>query len=151
MEINWVKVVGIYFNVCVYKGSNEFEMILIEGIVDIYLIGSDQVIIWLIKDEFFGLYNGKYKKIILFLYEYLRWKEGLYCFDDVFFNSLFNKLEKYYNVNISVRNLNIFNYCCIGKFKEQDGIEYILKVIQKDYKFIYSINEEKDSIIIEQK
>ena len=55
----------------------------------------------------------------------------------------------YYNVNISVRNLNILNYRCTGKFKEQDGIEHILKVIQKDHKFTYSINEEKDSIIIE--
>ena len=82
-------------------------------------------------------------------YEYLRWKEGLYCFDDAPFNSLLNKLEKYYNVNISVRNLNILNYRCTGKFKEQDGIEHILKVIHKDHKFTYSINEEKDSIIIE--
>ena len=120
-----------------------------EGIVDIYPIGSDQVITRLTKDEFFGSYNGKYKKTTLPSYEYLRWKEGLYCFDDAPFNSLLNKLEKYYNVNISVRNLNILNYRCTGKFKEQDGIEHILKVIQKDHKFTYSINEEKDSIIIE--
>ena len=148
-EINRVKVVGTHFNVCAYKGSNEFETTLIEGIVDIYPIGSDQVITRLTKDEFFGSYNGKYKKTTLPSYEYLRWKEGLYCFDDAPFNSLLNKLEKYYNVNISVRNLNILNYRCTGKFKEQDGIEHILKVIQKDHKFTYSINEEKDSIIIE--
>ena len=141
--------VGTHFNVCAYKGSNEFETTLIEGIVDIYPIGSDQVITRLTKDEFFGSYNGKYKKTTLPSYEYLRWKEGLYCFDDAPFNSLLNKLEKYYNVNISVRNLNILNYRCTGKFKEQDGIEHILKVIQKDHKFTYSINEEKDSIIIE--
>ena len=148
-EINRVKVVGTHFNVCAYKGSNEFETTLIEGIVDIYPIGSDQVITRLTKDEFFGSYNGKYKKTTLPSYEYLRWKEGLYCFDDAPLNSLLNKLEKYYNVNISVRNLNILNYRCTGKFKEQDGIEHILKVIQKDHKFTYSINEEKDSIIIE--
>ena len=148
-EINRVKVVGTHFNVCAYKGSNEFETTLIEGIVDIYPIGSDQVITRLTKDEFFGSYNGKYKKTTLPSYEYLRWKEGLYCFDDAPFNSLLNKLEKYYNVNISVRNLNLLNYRCTCKFKEQDGIEHILKVIQKDHKFTYSINEEKDSIIIE--
>ena len=148
-EINRVKVVGTHFNVCAYKGSNEFETTLIEGIVDIYPVGSDQVITRLTKDEFFGSYNGKYKKTTLPSYDYLRWKEGLYCFDDAPLNSLLNKLEKYYNVNISVRNLNILNYRCTGKFKEQDGIEHILKVIQKDHKFTYSINEEKDSIIIE--
>ena len=131
------------------KAATKFETTLIEGIVDIYPIGSDQVITRLTKDEFFGSYNGKYKKTTLPSYEYLRWKEGLYCFDDAPFNSLLNKLEKYYNVNISVRNLNILNYRCTGKFKEHDGIEHILKVIQKDHKFTYSINEEKDSIIIE--
>ena len=148
-EINRVKVVGTHFNVCAYKGSNEFETTLIEGIVDIYPVGSDQVITRLTKDEFFGSYNGKYKKTTLPSYDYLRWKEGLYCFDDAPLNSLLNKLEKYYNVNISVRNLKILNYRCTGKFKEQDGIEHILKVIQKDHKFTYRINEEKDSIIIE--
>ena len=141
--------VGTHFNVCAYKGSNEFETTLIEGIVDIYPVGSDQVITRLTKDEFFGSYNGKYKKATLPSYDYLRWKEGLYCFDDAPLNSLLNKLEKYYNVNISVRNLKILNYRCTGKFKEQDGIEHILKVIQKDHKFTYRINEEKDSIIIE--
>ena len=40
-------------------------------------------------------------------------------------------------------------YCVELLNEEQDGIEHILKVIQKDHKFTYSINEEKDSIIIE--
>jgi hypothetical protein len=36
----------------------------------------------------------------------LRWKEGLYCFDDVPFSCILTKLEMYYNVKITVSDLN---------------------------------------------
>ncbi|MEG0038647.1 MAG: FecR family protein [Bacteroides sp.] len=148
-EKNKVRVVGTSFNVCAYSGTNEFETTLVEGIVDIYLAGNDKPITRLTKDEFFGEYNGKYKKTVLSSYEYLRWKEGLYCFDDSSFSCILTRLEKYYNVNITVKNPKVLDYRCTGKFKEQDGIEHILKVIQKDHKFGYTINEGKDSISIQ--
>ena len=67
---------GTCFNVCAYKGSNEFETTLVEGIVDIYTSEGIKPVTRLIKDEFFGSYNGKAQKKILPSYEYLRWKEG---------------------------------------------------------------------------
>ena len=104
------------------------------------------------KDEFFANYDGKYKKTILPSYEYLRWKEGLYCFDDVPFSGILDKLEKYYNVKITVADPELLNYdSCTGKFREQDGIEHILRTISKDHPFEFSINEEKDSITIYKK
>lgn len=147
-EINRVKVVGTRFNVCAYNGTNEFETTLVEGIVDIYPLEGDKAITRLTKDEFFGSYNGQCKKTVLPSYEYLRWKEGLYCFDDSEFKYILSRMEQYYNVKITVLNPKLLNYRCTGKFKEQDGIEHVLKVIQKDHKFTYQINEEGDSIII---
>ena len=55
----------------------------------------------------------------------------------------------YYDVKITVKNPEVLNYRCTGKFKEQDGVEHILRVIQKDHRFTYQINEDKDSITIE--
>lgn len=147
--INKVRVVGTCFNVCAYKGSNEFETTLVEGIVDIYAPGVTKPITRLQKNEFFGEYSGKRKKTILPSYEYLRWKEGLYCFDDSELEHILNRLELYYNVKITVKNKELLRHRYTAKFKEQDGVEHILKVIQKDQKFKYYINEEKDSIIIE--
>ena len=68
--------------------------------------------------------------------------------DDTPFNLLLGKLEKYYKVKIVVENPKVLNYRCTGKFKDQDGVEHVLKVIQKDHSFIYSISAEKDSIFI---
>ena len=139
-ETNKVRVVGTSFNVCAYNGSNEFETTLVTGIVDIYTLKGEKPITRLEKGEFFGLYNGKAQKKILPSYDYLRWKEGLYCFDDSPLSCMFSKLEKYYNVKITVNNPKLLDYHCTGKFKEQDGIEHILRVIQKDHKFTSSNN-----------
>lgn len=145
---NKVRVVGTCFNVCAYEGSNEFETTLVEGIVDIYAVGIDKPITRLQQNEFFADYGGKLKKTILPSYDYLRWKEGLYCFDDSELGHILNRLELYYNVKITVNNPKLLSNRYTAKFKEQDGIEHILKVIQKDQNFSFRMNEEKDSIII---
>lgn len=151
-EMNKVRVVGTCFNVCAYNGSKEFETTLVEGIVDIYPSCNDQVITRLQKDEFFANYDGRLKKTVLPSYEYLRWKEGLYCFDDVPFSGILDKLEKYYNVKITVTSPKLLNHEGLtGKFREQDGVEHILRAISKDHPFRFTINEAKDSITIYEK
>lgn len=151
-EMHNVRVVGTSFNVCAYKGSKEFETTLVEGIVDIYPSCNSQVITRLQKDEFFANYDGHLKKTILPSYEYLRWKEGLYCFDDVPFSGIIDKLEKYYNVQITVTSSKLLNHEGLtGKFREQDGIEHILRTISKDHPFNFTTNEAKDSIFIYEK
>lgn len=147
-EMNQVRVVGTHFNVCAYRGSNEFTTTLLEGIVDIYANGTEQPLTRLGVNEVFIARDGKYKKALFTDHDYLRWREGLYCFDDTPFNLLLGKLEKYYNVKITVENPKVLNYRCTGKFKDKDGIEHILKVIQKDHPFTYTMNEEGDSIWI---
>lgn len=148
-EKNKVRVVGTSFNVCAYKDSKEFETTLVEGIVDIYATGNEKPIARLQKNEFFADYDGKLKKTVLPSYDYLRWKEGLYCFDDSELSHILNRLELYYNVKITVKNKKLLRHRYTAKFKEQDGVEHILKVIQKDQNFKYYINEEKDHITIE--
>lgn len=148
-EKNKVRVVGTSFNVCAYKDSKEFETTLVEGVVDIYAVGKEKPIARLQKNEFFADYDGKLKKTVLPSYDYLRWKEGLYCFDDSELSHILNRLELYYNVKITVKNKKLLSHRYTAKFKEQDGIEHILKVIQKDQNFKYYINEEKDQITIE--
>lgn len=148
-EMNKVKVVGTSFNICAYKGSKEFEATLVEGIVDIYSADGNNIIARLQKNDYFANIEGKYKKTVLPSYEYLRWKEGLYCFDDVPFSSIISKLEKYYNVRITIKNPHLLHYSgCTGKFREQDGLEHILRVIAKEHPFRFKTNTEKDSIII---
>jgi ferric-dicitrate binding protein FerR (iron transport regulator) len=147
-EYNKVEVVGTHFNICAYHGSDNFEATLVEGIVDIYQLNSNKVTTRLTKNEYYIEKSGKFSKTKLSSLDFLHWRDGLYCFDDMPFSEMMNKLEKYYNVQIIVHNSSIINYRCTGKFNEQDGIVHILKVIQKDHPFTFNYNKANRCITI---
>lgn len=147
-EKNKIEVVGTSFNVSAYKGSGEFEAILIEGTVDIYSTLSDKPLTRLNKDEVFSSNQDKTTKKKVDSNDQLKWKEGLYCFDDTEFKQFLDKLEKYYNVKFVVENTDVLDYQVTGKFREGDGVEHILKTIQRDHKFIYTIAAGSDTIRI---
>ncbi len=146
---NQVRVVGTQFNVCAYNNTNSFETSLVEGIVDIYNAdNTKEPLVRLHKDEMLVATNGVYRKNKISSYDFLRWKEGIYCFDDMPFSDVLSKLEKYYNIKITVENQSVLGYRCTGKFKERDGIEHILRVVQKDLKFKFITNSENNTIVI---
>lgn len=145
---NEVRVVGTTFNICAYKGSNEFEVSLIEGIVDVYESNKEQPLIRLTKNHFLAMKNDSYQSGELQSIEFSKWRDGLYCFDDLPFSTILKKLELYYDTRIVVTNPTVLNYKCTGKFKDSDGIEHILKVIQKDHPFSFTIDKDKTKIVI---
>lgn len=146
---NQVKVVGTTFNVCAYKGTNEFEISLIEGVVDVFEKDSDNPIARLTKRQTLIKKNDCYQKGELLSTDFSKWRDGLYCFDDLPFSAILKKLELYYDTQIIVTNPTVLNYRCTGKFKDSDGIEHVLKVIQKDHPFDYSIDKERTKIVID--
>lgn len=148
-ENNQIKVVGTTFNVNAYKGTNEFEAMLVEGIVDIYPANQNQLITRLSPNELFIAQGTTYRKKTVGSYEHLRWREGLYCFDDAPFGVILKNLEKYYNINFVVDNPEILNYQITGKFREKDGVEHVLRTIQKDHKFTYTISEDRETVRID--
>ncbi len=147
-EHNKVQVVGTHFNICAYNGSNSFETMLTEGIVDIYDLNSDIATTRLTKDEQYSEINGVGTKSKLSSLDFLLWREGIYCFDDMPFPTIATKLERYYNVKITILNPTMMHYRCTGKFNQQDGIIHLLKVIQQDCPFKFTFDQEKRSIII---
>lgn len=145
---NKIRVVGTTFNVCAYTGSEEFDTYLIEGIVDIFKGQSEEKLTRLEKDQYLSITQNGIQKGIIKSKDFLRWREGIYCFDDVAFADLLKRLELYYDMKIVISNPKILDYRCTGKFKQQDGIEHVLKVIQKDHYFQYSFNKDRDTITL---
>ncbi len=148
-EMNKVRVVGTKFNVCSYSGTDFFEAALVEGTIDIYAANSAQPLLRMQKDEIFYAANGTYKRSKIKSGDFLRWTEGLYCFDDAPLADVFSRLEKYYSVEFVVNNSQVLNYYCTGKFKEQDGIEHILRTIRRDHSFSYRFENDGSTIIID--
>jgi len=77
-----------------------------------------------------------------------RWKDGLICLDDEPFDLLMEKFSEYYDIQIIVQNKNLAKYYCTGKFRMSDGIDYALRVLQRDLNFKYSRDDEKNCITI---
>jgi ferric-dicitrate binding protein FerR (iron transport regulator) len=147
-EKDSVKVVGTHFNICAYKGSNIFETTLTEGIVDIYKPNATATITRLTKDERYTEIDGVGTKSRISSHDFLMWREGIYSFDDMLFPDIAVKLERYYNVKITIINSAVMHYRCTAKFSSHDSIEHILCVIQKDCPFQYTIDAEKKNITI---
>lgn len=147
-EKNKIRVVGTTFNVCAYTGSEEFDTYLIEGIVDIYKGQCEEKLTRLEKDQYLTITKDGIQKGIMKSKDFLRWREGIYCFDDVPLADMLKRLELYYDMKIIISNPKILDYKCTGKFKQQDGIEHVLKVIQKDHHFQYSFNKDRDTITL---
>ena len=147
-----VQVTGTKFDVCSYKGSNSFIARLIEGSINLLTNSAkeEKTITSLTKGKYFSMENGKNRTGEMSSNNALAWMQGIYYFDDVPFKELLDKIALYYNYKITVKNPKILeNYRCTGKFKDLDGIEHILKVIQKDHPFKYDIDNEHNKITIE--
>lgn len=147
-ENNKVGVIGTSFCVTAYKGSNTFETVLVEGLVDIYTNKSQQPVTRLKRNESYSSDQDSSKVRKVNAKEQLTWKDGIYSFEDETFKVILEKLEKYFNVKFKIENSEILDYPITAKFREQDGIEHILRTIQIDHKFTYIIDTKTDTIII---
>lgn len=143
-----IKVLGTTFNVSAYHNKlSAFETSLLEGAVDVS--ASDQTEwISLMPNEKVTEIDGFLQKDTINNPEHLRWREGLICLDDEPFENLMRKFAVYYDIAIVINNPNVLKYKCTGKFKQTDGIEYALRVLQKDVKFKYLRDDELNSITI---
>ena len=81
-------------------------------------------------------------------YDLYRWKEGLICFKNKSFLSIMKELEEYFGTQIKVENKNVLKHSFTGKFRQSDGLDYALRVLQKDIAFVYERDDEHQIIYI---
>ena len=142
-----IRVLGTTFNVSAYPNSDMFETSLIEGKVTVYQ-PSTQHEVTLKPHEKVEAKDGKlYKETFSSDNDFL-WRMGIYSFKDEPLETVFKKLEQYYEVKIINKNEEIASRPCTGKFRQKEGIEHVMKVLQKYVKFNYTQDDEKNQIII---
>ena len=77
------------------------------------------------------------------------WREGIYVFDNTPFKEITDKLELYYATNIVIANEELAQYRFSAKFRQDDGLESILKTMKKIYGFEMDKNRQTNTITIE--
>ena len=142
-----IHVLGTEFNVKAYHNSSSFETALLKGSVEISSPDMPQRL-RLKPNEIAIADQGTLKTSLIPDYNYFKWKEGLFCFEDESVQSLIEKLELYYDIKIDVQRPSLLQYRYSGKFRIKDGIDHVLKVLQLKHKFTYTKNDDKNLIII---
>ena len=140
------KVTGTHFNIFAYK--DYFDVSLVEGQVKIFQEYETSDTVILNHNERIILEEGRLIKKLLTTADDFLWKDGIYHFNDMPFREIVKKLELYYDVRIHVENKPIMTRRVTGKFRQRDGIETVLKLIQVGSPFSFYRNEDSNTIYI---
>lgn len=142
-----MKVLGTKFNVYSYPGE-AIQTSLLEGGLKVYYTHSEHKSLILKPQEQVTIKDNQMKVGVLPHADYFLWKEGVYSFKNEPLIKILNRLELYYDVRIIVEDSSIFSWEYTGKFRQRDGIDEILRMIQKIHKFNIVKDEEKNSITL---
>lgn len=144
-----LEVLGTQFNVEAYSDKDDFEATLMEGSVRVSSTTNPEEQLTLTPDNKVYLQNGKLMVAHVDDYNPYRWKEGLICFKNEPFASIMQEFEKYYGIKIEIRYDATEGALFSGKFRQTDGIDYALRVLQRDIRFTYLRNDDNQTIYIE--
>lgn len=143
-----IKVLGTKFDVFAYEGSNVPSTSLVEGSIELYKPCESDKVIHLHPNERVELINDCFVKSEFCNEDFLLWKDGIYAFDDVPFIEVIQKLQLYYDVRIILQNKTLASYPLSAKFRQRDGIEKVLNILQKAQPFTFSKDEINNLITI---
>lgn len=143
-----IKVLGTAFNVEAYPHQQYFETTLMEGSVTVSPTQYPEQTIALTPGYKVCTEHNKLQVLKVDSYDSYRWKEGLICFTDESFADIMKDFEKYYGLKIEITNKDVIKYKYTGKFRQSDGIDYALKVLQQDIYFSYTKDYENQFIRI---
>ena len=144
-----IRVLGTKFNVSAYTGESDFHAYLVEGAVEVCGHTEEVGRLLLSPNEQVRLVDDLLVKETLDNKDILLWKEGIYAFDDMTLREIVHKLELYYDIRFVIRDSRMANYKFSGKFRQQDGVENVLRALQKVKRFTFVRHEESNEIIIQ--
>ncbi len=142
-----IKVLGTTFNVLAYSNSTVFQTSLLKGSVRVSNFQTSENLL-LKPNERAELRNGKLLQTSIESQDDFLWRKGIYVFKDEPLREIFQKLESYYQTKIIIQNKDVGKLNCTGKFQQIEGLEHVMKVLQKANGFEYKRNEENNTIVI---
>ena len=143
-----IKVLGTSFNVNSYSEENVTCISLVKGSLQVYDAYSPNVKTTLLPNQEAIFKNHSWSIGEIQNSDYFLWKEGIYSFDDELLTDICKKLELYYDIKIEVADPTILTWRYTVKFRQRDGIDEILQLLQKVHPLkIHKIEEENKVII----
>lgn len=141
-----IHVTGTSFNVEAYSKYEYFETSLFEGGVSIY---KNEILLTNLKPNEKSILKNNVLLVskIVNVDKYL-WRKGLISFNNKTLHDIFTSLEKYFDVDIHFDSSNLPQHKYTGKFRQSEGVDYALRVLQKSIMFNYERDKETGVIYI---
>lgn len=128
-----VRVLGTEFNVQAYPGEKDCQVVLFKGHVIVKDTIGNQLSLLPKQSAHItskGVFLDSMKEL-----EERSWVGGIIMFTDESFGNIISKLNLYYDARIEISDKVVSSYRFTGKFRQSDGVETILKVLQRSYPF----------------
>lgn len=145
-DLGDVQVTGTAFNVEAYSQFNRFETSLFKGGVDLYNKGIK--LTSLKPNEKATVQNNNLVISEIINTDKYLWRQGLIAFNDMKLNEILLSLEKYFDLEIHIDSKSLPQHTYTGKFRQSDGVDYALRVLQKSIHFTYKRDEDIGKIYI---
>ncbi len=144
-----IRVLGTKFNVMAYPDFHRTETSLIEGKIE---IKKGEQNIPVDPGETFILANKQFSLIKNNTRLTSRWKNNIFDFDQITFKEMVVRLERWYDVDIEVKNPELNEIIYSGIFKNEETIWQVLNTLQLTIPIKFSrIDFRKFSIEINKK
>jgi len=135
-----INVLGTCFNVRSYPNEDQMQTTLINGSVEIENTKTAGIVrIKPNEQATLSRAKGNLEITNVNVEDYVKWKEGWLQFQSLAFRDITRMLERHFNVKIAIENNNLKDELFTGKFKNDEKLEDILKVIQVYGKFKYQL------------
>jgi len=143
-----IEALGTKFDALDYPDDNKFEIMLAEGSVKIDLADKPSGSTVLSPNNKAVLNDGKLITSQVTDQNPYMWKDGLIGFKNETIENIMQSFEKMYDIKIIIENKKIQGPTYTGKFRMVDGVDYALRVLQRDVKFKYERDNENHIIYI---
>lgn len=143
-----VKVTGTKFNLSAYSKYDKFETSLFSGEVSIELNSTPEETIKISPTHKATASNGSLLVAKIDDYDEFLWRKGLIAFNNKQLDEILFVLEQYFDIKIQIDDTALSKNTYTGKFRQADGIDYALRVLQKSIHFTYERDNEEQIIYI---
>lgn len=143
------EVLGTRFNIYANAETSHFSAALLEGKLKVSnMKANNNESVILAPDEMVNLVNGHLRLNRISSHEDFLWTDGLLNLNNLGFEEVMNKFERYFGVNIVVQTANVPQTKYRGKLRISDGLDYALQLLQVTSDFSYERNDDTNTIYI---
>ncbi|WP_339652608.1 FecR domain-containing protein [uncultured Maribacter sp.] len=142
------KVLGTEFNISNYADDEYAKVVLVEGSVAVNEGGNPDRRAMVLKPHQMALYSLSGANLTVSdvdVSSHIAWKDGILLFKNEDFYRITQKLERHYDIEISIKDVEVGQERYTGRFKTET-IDEVLQAFQRIKDFEYSISKNKIEI-----